>query len=263
MDTINWIRNMVKVKNDLTVSGLILPGSNNSASYMVRPGKRVKCFSLDSSALYQEDSIYDQLKKGVRMLYIRVLLDPRTKRLRTHSRSQNVDFDAVLKQLKAFLLISKDVVFVQLIAHDQSAAHAIKLAMRNSLPDVITEISNATALNETKIENLLKNQKRVVIISCPVRINSTKDLMNFKTDAPAFAAAKQFDILLYQRKPKAVSFDRKSFKSEFNKTFSDFVFAHEHDTLKQINAVLFDFATSSDMIKRLILMSYLRCGIIQ
>ena len=114
---------MVRVKNDLTVSEVILPGSNNSASYMVRPGKRVKCLSLDSSALYQEDSIYEQLKKGVRMLYIRVLLDQRTKRLRTHSKSQNVDFDAVLKQLKAFLLISKAVVFVQLIAHDQSAAH--------------------------------------------------------------------------------------------------------------------------------------------
>ena len=142
-------------------------------------------------------------------------------------------------------------------------AHAIKSAVRESLPDVVTEISNATALNETRIEDLLRDQKRLVIISCPVRISSTKDLMNFETDVPAFAAAKQFDILLYQRKPKAVSFHRKSFKSEFNKTFSDFVFAHEHDTLKQINTVLFDFATSSDMIKRLILMSYLRCGIIQ
>ena len=260
MDTLNWISNMVKIKEDITISDLILPGSHNSASYAVRPGKRVRSMTFDSSAEYQRDTIYEQLKKGIRMLHTRVLLDKRTKRLRTYSKSQNVDFDTVLKQIKAFSVLSKDVIFIRLIARDSSAARGIKDSITSTFGSASVEYTDANLLLKTKIKDLLSAKTRIIFIGCDVRITHLESVKSSETKT---ASSGNFDVLLYQRKPIISFKSRENVKLKTNETFDKFVFLHGEYCLKQINTVLFDFATCNDNITRLILMCYLRCGIIR
>ena len=258
MDTINWINNIAKIKENVTVSQLILPGSHNSASYQVRPGRRVKSMTLDSSAVYQSDTIYDQLKKGVRFLHIRVLLDKRTQRLRTYSKSQNVDFDTVLKQIKAFSLISKDIVFIRLIAHDPAAATSLKNVIGMAFGNASVEYTDANLLLKAMPKDLMTAGKRVVLLGCDVRVTH---LEKIRSDGPQATNGRSFDALLYQKRPLISFKGREEFKVRTNETFHKF--AAGYDGLKQINTVLFDFVTSNDNIAQMILMSYLRCGIIR
>ena len=260
MDTVNWISNITKIKEDVLVSDLILPGSHNSASYAVRPGKRVKWMTFDSSAVYQGDTIYEQLKKGIRMLHVRVLLDKRTKRLRTYSKSQNVDFDTVLKQIKAFSVLSKDVVFIRLIARDSSAAKGIKDSITSTFGSASVEHSDANLLLKTKIMDLLTANTRIVFMGCDVRVTHLEMVKSNKNRA---VGGRNFDALLYQRKPIISFRGRENVKLKTNETFDKFVFRHGEYCLKQTNTVLFDYATCNDNITRLILMCYLRCGIIR
>lgn len=251
---------MVRIKSDLMVSDLILPGSYNSASYMVRPGKRVKCLSLNSSSIYQRDSIYCQLKKGIRILHIRVMVDKQTNRLRTFSNSQNIDFDAVLKQLKAFLVVSKDVVFIRLIASESAVAVTIKNLLCSALPDAMKEISSATVLNSTRLEDLFKADTRLVLISCPVRTTTVDQITPPRS---GWSEIERFDTVLY-RKPKSwLPLNRVDAKVKFNKTFDEFVSSRGNDYFMRINAILFDFATCYDIVSRLIFMNYLKCGLIK
>lgn len=259
MDTVNWISNMTKIKGDLKVSDLILPGSHNSASYLVRPGKRVQPMSFDSSAIYQRDTVYEQLKQGIRMLHIRVLLDKRTKRLRTHSKSQNVDFDTVVKQIKAFSVLSKDVVFIRLIAQDASAATAIKTSIGSAFGSGSVEYTDANLLMKTEIKGLMSANTRLVFIGCDVRVTRLETIKSGENRA----GMGHFDVLLYQRKPLFSFRGRESYKLETNDTFDKFVSAHGEFCLKHTNAVLFDFATCNDNVTRLILTCYLRCGIVR
>ena len=270
-----WITQLLQHKPDLTVQDLLIPASRHSDARYLKGDKQTLWHKwLTKRLTTQSESVFNQLKAGVRMLCVDVDQDMTGKWICKCGGHSTCDFITVINAADSFARKTSDPVFLSIktknfqavvdfakeskssVRYISSNLHTLKvseLCIAHSATVVVFPANTFLETLPTQVDILPSEAFRSL-----VKIMARKRQVSRPSQLSEPAA--QLHLLVWSAlQSKRFSFLLKNSQrlaTRANLKFPFFLLQHDTLLLENANAVAFDFSTDTYNIKSLIALNF-------